>query len=157
QVDEAFLWEDGNLQPLGALGDPTFPPNYWSIARDISDDGSVIVGYSFSENVNAFDPFPAEAMKWTSTGGMEGIGGLSPEGYQSEANAVSADGSVIVGTSNFNIEAFRWENGEMTSIAEGIMAEALDVTADGSTIVGTAVFPEGQQAFIWTEDTGMVG
>src|SRR5690606_5906849 len=118
----------------------------------------VVIGKRFSENCNEFDPFPSEAMKWTSGGGMEGIGGLVQEGgYQCEATAASEDGSVIVGRSLAIAEAFRWENGVMTPLATGVAAEAWGVSADGTTVVGTAEFTDGQQGFIWTESMGMTG
>src|SRR5262245_2164920 len=74
-----------------------------SMAWDASADGSVIVGGS---NTAA----GMEAFRWTSTGGMVGLG-LPPGGSLSQALGVSGDGSVIAGNS-INAagknEAFRW-------------------------------------------------
>jgi len=80
----------------------------------------------------------------------------------SEAFAVSADGSVIVGqTSSPNyLQAFRWTRqtgivgiGFLPGHGES-MANA--VSADGSTVVGWSAHPLGRpQAFRWTSATGM--
>jgi probable HAF family extracellular repeat protein len=87
---------------------------------------------------------------------------------------VSADGSVVVGTggfpaspqTDFRSQAFRWTEAQgMISLGDlpgGVMrSEALDVSADGSVVVGWALTlrPDGQEvqnAFFWTEPTGMV-
>jgi len=83
-------------------------------------------------------------------------------GNESEARAVSSDGSVVVGVSddsNGNPRAFRW------TLATGIQdlgtlggdgSEATDVSADGSVIVGWSSDAGGiYRAFRWTESTGM--
>ncbi|WP_277874339.1 MULTISPECIES: PEP-CTERM sorting domain-containing protein [Microcystis] len=86
----------------------------------------------------------------------------------SEANGVSADGSVVVGYSNggngFNgnlIEAFRWtQAGGMVGLgvlSGGIASYANGVSADGSVVVGysrTGPFT-GAEAFIWNSTQGM--
>ncbi len=54
-----------------------------------------------------------EAFRWTATVGLQGIGFLSMSNPDSEAAAVSADGSVIAGTSK-NADGdrgFRWTSG----------------------------------------------
>ncbi len=83
-------------------------------------------------------------------------------GNSSEARAVSADGSVVVGTaddSNGNPRAFRW------TLATGLQdlgtlggdgSEATDVSADGSVIVGWSDDNNSiYRAFKWTAATGM--
>jgi len=83
-------------------------------------------------------------------------------GSDSEARAVSSDGSVVVGTaddSNGNPRAFRW------TIASGLQdlgtlggdwSEATDISADGSVIVGWSYDAnEIYRAFKWTAATGM--
>ena len=80
----------------------------------------------------------------TATAGLwEVLGNLSPE-HASEAVAISADGSVIVGSSGTleGQRAFRWtlETGiqalPMPPSVDVTMTWATDVSADGSTIVG---------------------
>lgn len=83
-------------------------------------------------------------------------------GSDSEARAVSSDGSVVVGTaddSNGNPRAFRWtiESGlQDLGTLGGDWSEATDVSADGSVIVGWSYDANGiYQAFKWTATTGM--
>ncbi len=92
---------------------------------------------------------------------FQGLGFL-PGGTSSQANAVSADGSVVVGQGNFagvnnEVEAFRWtQSGGMVGLGVGA---ANGVSADGSVVVGqggSASIPFGE-AFRWTQSGGMVG
>ncbi|MBI3249008.1 MAG: hypothetical protein HYZ50_21100 [Deltaproteobacteria bacterium] len=121
----------------------------------VSDYGSIIVGH---DNANPF-----HAVRWTRTEGVvtleEPVGVL-----QSNATAVSAGGSVIVGSINFGIEqeAVFWTE------AEGVMGlgippegspratEAFGVSADGSIIVGGSTGASGQHPFRWTTAEGIV-
>ena len=79
------------------------------------------------------------------------------------ANGVSADGSVVVGSSSsgvndYEYEAFRWtqETGivRLSNLPGGNFSNATGVSADGSVIVGS--FGNGGGAFRWTQETGMV-
>ena len=83
-------------------------------------------------------------------------------GNDSDARAVSADGSVVVGAannSNGNPRAFRWT--ASTGIQDlgtlgGDRSEATDVSSDGSVIVGWSYIDNSMyHAFKWTESTGM--
>ena len=83
-------------------------------------------------------------------------------GNDSEARAVSADGSVIVGVAkdaNGNPRAFRWT--EATGIQDlgtlgGVWSEATDISADGSVIVGWSYDANDiYRAFKWTAASGM--
>jgi probable HAF family extracellular repeat protein len=101
-----------------------------------------------------------EAFRWTSAGGLVGLGDLPGGASRSEANAVSADGSVIVGydTSASGIEAFRWTSaGGMVGLGDlpgGIFdSEALAVSADGSIVVGRG--DGSAEPFIWDAVNGM--
>ena len=76
--------------PLGYL--PGKPVTY---ASDVTADGSVVVGVG---RIIASGG-PSEAFRWTSGGGMVGLGDLPGGNYQSGASGVSADGSVVVGGS----------------------------------------------------------
>jgi probable HAF family extracellular repeat protein len=82
-------------------------------------------------------------------------------GTFSYADAVSADGAVVVGyaTNNLNKNrAFRWTGGVMTDLGtlSGDLSYAQDVSADGSVVVGYANLDNGQtRAFRWTSADGM--
>lgn len=125
--------------------------NFSSYARDISADGSVIVGTG--DSATGF-----EAFRWTSGGGMVGLGNLyyTTRGH---ANAVSGDGSVVGGTTenNFVQEAFIWTpttgmqavkqiliyNGLGAQVADWDLQNVTSISADGKTVAGYGVNPSG--------------
>lgn len=133
----------------------------FSSATAVSDDGAVVAGVSGPD-----DPAQRQAFRWTASSAMQSIGTLG--GTESSANAISGDGSIIVGTSTDDTGrrlAFRW------TLATGIQSlgvpgtgddgswfSAEDVSSDGSVIVGTVERPASAEgsAFRWTIDTGMV-
>jgi len=105
----------------------------------------------------------SEAFRWTSGGGMVGLGDLPGGSFSSSAYGVSADGSVVVGggTSDSGSEAFRWtqangmENLRDALIADG--ATGLDdwtlntasaISADGQWIVGDATNSLGRGQYL---------
>jgi len=142
-----------NLFSLGDLAGGVF----FSYARAVNSDGSVVVGYSNSTNGN-------EAFRWTEADGMVGLGDLDGGSYYSYAHGVNSDGSVVVGYSGSanGPEAFRWtgadgivglgdlDGGSYYSMANG-------VNSDGSVVVGYSGSANGPEAFRWTEADGMVG
>jgi probable HAF family extracellular repeat protein len=151
----AFRWEDGVLTNLL----PTEGRNH--AATDVSEDGSVIVGGIGT----------AQAFRWEN-GVVTDLGTLGPDrGFFSVALGVSADGRVVVGSSEISAppcvgsgctEAFIWENGVMTGL--GHLAGEPDifpsstakaVSGDGSIVVGTDTSTGPQRAFIWDAANGM--
>jgi len=86
---QAFRWTAATgMQPLG-----------FSVATDVSADGSVVVGHSLTSQ---------RAFRWTEMGAQD-IGTLG--GTTARANGVSADGEVVAGTSRTltgEVRAFRW-------------------------------------------------
>ncbi len=142
--DYPFRWENGTWQLLGALSG-----GYEAFAYDVSADGSVVVGMALIKIGNGYN---WHAFRWEN-GTMQDLGTLG--GGRSRANAVSADGKVVVGAAqdtSGNWHAFRWENGVMEDLGTlGSWSEALDVSANGSVIVGNAE----QGAFRWTTQAGM--
>ncbi len=125
------------------------------VARDVSADGLVVVGGSFSTP-------GLQAFRWTSGGGMVGLGDLAGGGFNSFANRISADGLVIVGHSDSvsGTEAFRWTSGGgMVGLGDlgggGFISEAHGVNASGSVVVGRGTTTLGFEAFIWDTVNGM--
>jgi probable HAF family extracellular repeat protein len=96
--------------------------------------------------------------------------GLFPGGIVSIANAVSADGSVVVGYGDEKInsvpyqvyQAFKW-TAPTGMVGLGwlpggrLLSEAYGISPDGSTIVGTSDSAIGSQAMRYTAGEGMVG
>ena len=130
---------------------------FYSGANGVSDDGSTVVGNSYSAS-------GLEAFRWTSDDGMEGLGYLTGEEGLSEALDVSDDGSVVVGRDNsdfdisYDYKEFRWtSDGGMEDIGAlaggGFESVAFGVSDDGSTVVGVSNY----EAFRWTSDGGMIG
>ncbi len=152
QGREAFLWTAaGGMVGLGDLHGGEF----YSYAIDVSADGAVVVGASKS----AFGADSREAFRWTADDGMVGLGRLEGD---SEAHAVSADGSVVVGSSGTDSrrEAFRWtEQSGMAGLGDlpgnSFYSNAYGVSADGSIVVGRCESVIGYEAFIWDEANGM--
>ncbi len=169
---EAFHWtSSGGMEGLGYLVES----NQSSSAGDVSNDGSVVVGWSGPASGIT------EAIRWTASGGMEGLGDLpggipgTNEGeINSLASAVSADGSVVVGTGNMDYwdlllgghqqdsikEAFYWTNETgmvgLGNLAGGdLWSTATDVSSDGTVIVGNSASASGDDVFLWTSEGGM--
>jgi probable HAF family extracellular repeat protein/T5SS/PEP-CTERM-associated repeat protein len=100
---------------------------------------------------------------------FEGLGML-PGHTRSHANAISADGSIVVGSSWIhNVspdlqEAFRWEDGTMVGLGNlgAQHSQAYAVDGDGTVIVGRSHNGEvgqwtGIEAFRWQIGGGMQG
>lgn len=115
---EAFRWtQAGGMVGLGDLAGGSFS----SIAKAVSSDGSVIVGKGSSATGNT-------AFRWTQAGGMESVAawlinaGVNISAFTSlsEANGVSSDGTIVVGsgTSSNGAEAFI---ARVSSIGSGII------------------------------------
>ena len=142
-----------SFTPLGELAGGGFS----SGALGLSDDGSVVVGWSESAS-------GTEAFRWTSDGGMVALGDLPGGDFFSHAHGVSADGSVVAGegVSASGEEAFRWTSaGGMVGLGNltggGFSSRASGVSADGSVVVGYSSSATGDEAFRWTSGGGMVG
>jgi probable HAF family extracellular repeat protein len=148
-VGTAFRWTRATgMQPLST---PPRPAN--SYALDVSPDGSVAVGAA-NDTPDALE----RAVRWPAAGGVIP---LSARDF-ALANAVSRDGSVIVG--EMNGEAFRWTDAEgvvrlgfLNPNGQFPRSGASDISADGRFIVGSSTGAGGSdQAFRWTRETGMV-
>ena len=148
---QGFLWSRREgMRGLGWLNDQ----ERYSRAAGMSAGGEVVVG-------EAGPFFGRTAFRWTESSGMWSLGAI-----QSRAEAVSADGTTIVGAASFDsglIEAFRWTKpvrgeGGMVGLGDlpggGVGSEALSVSADGSVIVGFADSEDGGTAAVWYGDAG---
>jgi probable HAF family extracellular repeat protein len=152
-ADHAVMWKDGVVTDLGTLGGRR------SWAWKISADGRVIVGGSDDSSGNVL---PVVWREGSMTPLQFRPGARDRRG---NASGVSADGSVIVGSTALGSEqqAFRWvmkspDAGVMTSlgISNGIGSEARDTSADGSVVVGMVDYPPRSAtehlAFRWVKD-----
>ena len=137
-------------------------------ASAASWDGSTIVGRTGSPSTSGLQGF-----RWTEESGMVGLGNLpgSDSNDNSTPNAVSGDGSIIVGNGTITIPgtggefrrmAFIWdENDQMRSLKNVLstdfgleasltgwtLTNATDLSRDGRTIIGSGLNPAG---FQWT-------
>ena len=142
-------------------GHISFPASeVWS--RDISNNG-VAAGLFCGGTGTCY-----EAFRWTAETGIQGLGslpGIPPWGDSSDAYAISADGSVLVGYSSSaeGNQPFRWTAetgmiglGHLGMNTDGTSA-AWGVSADGSVITGVSQSTSGVEAFRWMAAGGMVG
>ena len=165
---QAFRWAGGEHFLLGTL-----PDTSRSEATGCSDYGLVIVGTAYSdyvwEEMGCFSSFVTymEALRWTPASGLIGLGHIPQWSHGwSRANAVSADGLVIVGASQpvkhgydwdkpiGPFEAFRWTPLEGMIELQGIPKfadprSALGVSGNGRIVVGEAQTPTGTEAYRW--------
>ncbi|MCS7310034.1 MAG: hypothetical protein NZ741_07410 [Armatimonadetes bacterium] len=148
----AFCWDaQKGMQDLG----PREGTLSWqsSVAYAVSSDGSVVVGSATHTIGESY------AFRWTRDGGMQGLGTLG--GTWSQAQDVSADGSVVVGiaTTATAHRAFRWtQDGGMENLGalRGSGTYARGVSANGSVVVGYSITDDGDyHAFLWTAQSGM--
>jgi probable HAF family extracellular repeat protein len=158
----AVRWTTGGLVALQRDDVPQF--GFGGNAYGASGDGSIIVGDRQTSGTT-----PNIAFRWTAATGAVFLGDLqTTTSDRSRANAISADGSVIVGQalaafgSSLKLEAFRWtSSGGMEGLgftqSTGNNSGAFAVTPDGSVIVGFSSAPGQQEAFRWTQATGIVG
>jgi probable HAF family extracellular repeat protein len=117
----------------------------------VSADGTQIAGFQHGFAAN-------QAVRWSHPGGVV----TNVAGVNSQAAAISADGSTVVGSIGAPGIAFKWtQSGGFTSlgayVSNGPYSAASAVSADGSVIAGSSrtqslTFP----AFRWTAATGLV-
>jgi uncharacterized membrane protein len=151
----ALLYDDvngaRNLPPIGGL---------MAHASGVSADGSFIVG----DEIYGGHPFYREAVRYDAVNGHQGLGFLSGDNI-SQANAVSDDGGVVVGTSGIvgqgGTEAARFELGVGVTglgfLAGDTSSKAIDVSGDGTRIVGSSSDGAGgSRAVVWDNEFGMV-
>jgi probable HAF family extracellular repeat protein len=153
----APLWSGCDGPPsFKAIGD--LPGgDFYSVARDVSDDGAVVVGYSRSAS-----GANGEAFRWSS-GVLTPLGDIPGGVFYSFALSVSADGAFAVGTgtppgAGLVGHAVIWKGAtgptDIGDLAGGIdVSAAGGVSDDGKTIVGAGNVVEGNVAFRWIGGT----
>jgi probable HAF family extracellular repeat protein len=131
--EQAFRWSASTgLVGLGFLGSINNNGiSYLSEAHDVSGNGSVIVGFSSSAAGQS-------AFRYTAATGMTDLGRLSGDTSNYRANAISTDGTVIVGASQER-GAFTWTQAAGLQALSSLSgyASPLDVNANGTVIVGS--------------------
>ena len=122
-----------------------------------SPDGSVFVGANDNQLI-----------RWTAADGIVPLGNLPDHttNYPSEAAAISADGSIVVGydCAHESLEAFIWDGDHGMRNLQSVLTNeynlnltgwqlthATSISADGQTLVGIGYNPSGQsEAWIAT-------
>ena len=148
---EAVKWEGETRTPLGRLNE-----NGESNAQDVSGDGSVIVGYAHPPDSLLYEvPF-----RWEN-GVMTNLGHPGGTGVLSEALAVSPDGTVIGGSSQYGgiIRAFMWMDGLHTILEHGyegaLESVVVDISSNGDLLVGISGDADDySEGVIWAKDNG---
>jgi uncharacterized membrane protein len=159
---EAFRWTPATgIQIIGDL--PGGLTN--AVARGISADGAIVVGYGSSAASFASCSNCAEAFRWMAQGGLVGLGDLPGGTFDSRAHAISGDGRVIVGhgTNDFGPVAARWDAVGIHSLgylpqgpSTPRQSQCYGTNLDGSAIVGASSSVNGiYEAFLWTAAGGM--
>ena len=142
-------------------------------AQGVSGDGTKIVGFDAFHN---FVPSSSttQAFLWTAGGGAQPLGGPDGGFTQSVANAISSDGTTIVGQGYPSgtgfadpSQPFYWQDSATGKVAisdltGGTAGFANAVNGDGSVIVGgstssNTVAPFTTEAFRWDFADGTVG
>ena len=124
EFNEAFRYANGVMTGLGDL--PSGRPD--SLARAVSADGKVVVGYGTVGPTN-FDAYH-HAFRWTEETGMVDLGTYLGD-EQSDAFAISADGEYIGGTSTLQGHAGGYVAIVRTATTPWITAEDLFLDAGG--------------------------
>lgn len=123
---------------------------YWSRATDISADGRVLLCTAQAANTSGV------SYLWTRGGAMT----LIPQATGTWGpSTMSADGTVIVGTSYPDYHLVRWNSTGaleyLGQVAGQNESEPTAVSADGSVIVGDSFGGGNDRAFIWTRASGI--
>jgi len=140
----AVRWTERGMERLGDLQGGAD----YTIAWAVSADGSVVVGTSVIPGVSS------SAFIWREGVGISELPGV-PDGVPFKPNAISANGSVVVGGSG-SLAAV-WDEAHGLRLLQDVLTRdygldltgwtlqnALGVSADGSTIVGGGLSPAGR-------------
>jgi uncharacterized membrane protein len=164
-VQQAAKWAGGtSWRQLGPLVPGALPCDFsQSFASATSGDGRFVVGGGWYGTSAADDCRLFSAFRWEESTGYTLLGSLS--GQSSRADAISADGRVIVGyeeavSGPVAINGAKWVDGREEIIRGplGPVGFAKAVNRDGTIIAGTACTPDlpnqPPNAFAWTAAGG---
>jgi uncharacterized membrane protein len=154
----AFRWtlSEGMIELVDSDSTLTFV-----IARDVSADGSVVVGEYYDDGTGTSNV----PCYWTAVGGLTELVDTSGTLTGLRTFGVSGDGSVIVGTarSPTALVAYRWTPAAGLQSLYPLPPSIIDgssfgVSLDGSVVTGQVMITAPDvQPFRWTEQTGLVG
>jgi probable HAF family extracellular repeat protein len=158
----AFRKTPSGFTDLGSL-----VPNGEAVAADVSSDGSIVVGYAATSGTSS-EPF-----MWTQGAGMVSLGMLTAgTNNYGTANAISADGSTVVGWTDYQYNcggqcswrtdprAFRWTQATgiqaLPQITQWTIGPtwAHAVSADGSIVLGSRNGNMGTDYWVWSAAHG---
>jgi probable HAF family extracellular repeat protein len=150
--NQAFRWTSSGMVGLGYLSGAS---TSWALATSAA--GDVVIGHSGKS-----------AFRWTASAGMQalqGLPGLSSDQYF--ANALTADGSFVVGQNGPRFTAMIWDAaGQPAMLADYLRArgvsmlgwsaleDATGISADGRFITGRGIYEGQNRAFI--ADIGVI-
>ena len=154
-VGEAFMHTDATgLVGMGYAR----PFDFHSVARDVSSDGSVIVGQSYGGATDV-------AFRWTSSTGMQPLPYLDPvQGAVSNATVVSRNGEYIGGYSDIpgvllNGTAVLWHENAVIALGSipGMERDSgVYGVTDSGEAVGWGANNTTSTPFYWSASTGMI-
>ena len=174
-IEYAFRYQqnstDSGISDFVLLG--TLQGDSGSRVTAINSDGTVLVGSSYQINLQTGNETDFKPFRWT-VAGMVQIAPLVGGATDAEPNALSSDGSVVVGvmarrvesTQNYvDFRAFRWTTSSAL-VSLGSLQTPVnpnDININGSVVVGSAGFGVvldehtfyGEHAFRWTS-SGLV-
>jgi probable HAF family extracellular repeat protein len=146
----AILWtRNGGMVNLGVL-----PGGAKSLAEGVSDDGTVVAGWSESSDRE-------RAFRWTASTGMVDLGKLSPTAWSSFAYDISGDGNIIVGDAD---DYWRWatkwtaSSGLQRIDPQFGFESAYAISDDGRVVIGSYRPAVGaiDSGVRWTASDGIV-
>jgi uncharacterized membrane protein len=165
--DQPAIWSGGtSWRLLGPLVPNALPcQGVLGSANAVSGDGHFLVGggYYGTSVTNACASGSFSAFRWDESSGYVLLG---EPGRASRADAISADGRVIVGYQQGTLtgaEGVKWVDGKQETIIGPLgvpVGYARAVNRDGTLIAGTACIPDvtpgnGPTAWAWTSAGGV--
>ncbi len=156
---------------LGSLGYPSGTD--LSGGYSISGDGTTVVGLSWADTTGG--RLYAHAVAWTQQHGIYDLGSIYDSiGRSTRANAVSYDGSVVVGWQDFNgpWKSAVWRKNPAggyfpnqflvkdTTVSPYVdsnqLGECTAISKDGKWIGGNGDYNNNNNPWIWSRDSGLI-